>query len=152
MGRALGDNLLNLDLYDLAGEALSQMGVDLEEVRVMEVDAALGNGGLGRLAACFLDSLATLGLPGYGYGINYEFGLFKQEIDNGHQKEKPDHWRQEETPWLIEHADRLALFPYMGGSSILGMPPETIMPFGWIGRFSLECPAIFLLWDTAAKR
>ena len=68
------------------------MGVDLDAVEASERDAALGNGGLGRLAACFLNSLATLGMPGYGYGINYEYGLFRQEIDHGEQKEKPDNW------------------------------------------------------------
>ena len=93
VGRSLGNNLLNLGLLDVCRQALMDLGVDLEEVRGAEADAALGNGGLGRLAACFLDSLATLGMPGFGYGINYEYGLFKQEIENGYQKEKPDHWR-----------------------------------------------------------
>src|SRR5947208_15142247 len=90
IGRLLGTNLQNLGLLDLCQEALLRMGVDLEELREEESDQALGNGGLGRLAACFLDSLATLGMPGYGYGINYDHGLFRQEIDNGYQKEKPD--------------------------------------------------------------
>ena len=81
MGRSLGNNLCNLGLFDACKDALAKMGVDLEEIREREPDAALGNGGLGRLAACFLDSLATLGMPGFGYGINYEYGLFKQEID-----------------------------------------------------------------------
>src|SRR6185295_6899513 len=91
-----------------------EMGVDLEEVREREPDAALGNGGLGRLAACFLDSLATLGMPGFGYGINYEYGLFKQEIDAGNQKERPDAWRALGTPWLIERADEAVLIPVYG--------------------------------------
>ncbi len=114
MGRSLGNNLYNLGIFDLCKEALIKMGVDIEEVRETELDAALGNGGLGRLAACFLDSLATLGLPGYGYGINYEFGLFKQEIDNGYQKEKPDHWLSGETPWLMERLDEACIVPVYG--------------------------------------
>lgn len=98
MGRSLGNNLYNLGLYDSFSTALSKMGADIDELRDREHDAALGNGGLGRLAACFLDSMATLGIPGYGYGINYEFGLFRQEIDNGYQKEKPDNWLDDGTP------------------------------------------------------
>ncbi|MDY6837850.1 MAG: glycogen/starch/alpha-glucan phosphorylase [Thermodesulfobacteriota bacterium] len=114
MGRALGNNLYNLGIFDLAKDALSDMGIDMEEIRNSEVDAALGNGGLGRLAACFLDSLATLGLPGYGYGINYEFGIFRQEIDNGHQKERPDHWYSEENPWLMERLEEACIVPVYG--------------------------------------
>jgi starch phosphorylase len=114
MGRALGNNLFNLGLFDLAKDALTDMGVDLEEIRDTEIDAALGNGGLGRLAACFLDSLAALGIPGYGYGINYEYGLFRQEIDNGYQKERPDHWYGDETPWLLERHHEACVIPVYG--------------------------------------
>ncbi len=114
MGRSLGNNLYNLGLFDLCREALQEMGFDLEEVREAEPDAALGNGGLGRLAACFLDSLATLDLPGYGYGINYEYGLFRQEIDNGYQKEKPDHWLEYGTPWEIKRPDEAFTIPVYG--------------------------------------
>ena len=115
MGRSLGNNLCNLGIFDLCKEAAEKMGIDFEEVLERgEYDAALGNGGLGRLAACFLDSLATLGMPGYGYGINYEFGLFKQEIENGYQKEKPDHWLREKTPWQIERADEACIIPVYG--------------------------------------
>src|SRR6185436_12696215 len=92
MGRALGNNLTNLGIYDQAKAVLTELGDDLEELQSLEPDAALGNGGLGRLAACFLDSLATLDMPGFGYGINYEFGLFRQTFVNGYQHEKPDHW------------------------------------------------------------
>ena len=91
MGRSLGNNLINLNLYDEARAIVSELGVDLEEIADLEPDAALGNGGLGRLAACFLDSLATLDYPGFGYGINYEFGLFRQSFVNGYQHERPDH-------------------------------------------------------------
>ncbi|HKP14142.1 MAG TPA: glycogen/starch/alpha-glucan phosphorylase [Blastocatellia bacterium] len=114
VGRSLGNNLLNLGLLDVCRQALLDLGVDLEEVRETEPDAALGNGGLGRLAACFLDSLATLGMPGFGYGINYEYGLFKQEIENGYQKEKPDHWRAHGSPWLIERPDEACIIPVYG--------------------------------------
>jgi starch phosphorylase len=115
MGRSLGSNLYNLGIYDLCKEALAKMDIDLEELEEgNEYDAALGNGGLGRLAACFLDSLATLGMPGYGYGINYEYGLFKQEIDNGYQREKPDNWLREKTPWQIERPDEACIIPVYG--------------------------------------
>ena len=114
MGRSLGNNLYNLGLFDSFSKALSKGGSDLEELRGQEHDAALGNGGLGRLAACFLDSMATLGLPGYGYGINYEFGLFRQEIDNGYQREKPDNWLGDGTPWQIECPEAACLIPVYG--------------------------------------
>ena len=105
VGRSLGNNLMNMGVYDTCRDALGGLGVDLEDLREVESDAALGNGGLGRLAACFLDSMATMGMPGFGYGINYEYGLFRQEIENGFQKEKPDHWRAAYSPWLIERTD-----------------------------------------------
>ncbi|HET8654445.1 MAG TPA: glycogen/starch/alpha-glucan phosphorylase [Longimicrobiaceae bacterium] len=106
MGRALGNALLNLDLEDATREALLPLGYRLEELQEMEPDAGLGNGGLGRLAACYLDSMATLELPGYGYGIRYEHGIFRQRIVNGHQAELPDNWLHDENPWEIERPDR----------------------------------------------
>lgn len=105
MGRSLGNNLYNLGILDMCRDALLKLGADLEEVQEREPDAALGNGGLGRLAACFLDSLATLDMPGFGYGINYDYGLFKQEIHNGYQKEKPDHWLEYGNPLEVKRAD-----------------------------------------------
>jgi len=114
IGRLLGSNLSNLGLYDRFREALLDLGVVVEDVRELEDDAALGNGGLGRLAACILDSMATLGMPGYGYGINYQFGLFRQEIRNGYQREKPDHWSGEESPWLIERPEEACVVPLYG--------------------------------------
>jgi len=102
MGRALGNALLNLDLEATTAEALRNLGLALEEVRELENDAGLGNGGLGRLAACFLDSCATLQLPVTGYGIRYEYGMFRQKIDHGRQVEEPDHWLQNGNPWEIE--------------------------------------------------
>ena len=114
MGRSLSNNLYNLGLFALCQEALHALGVDLSMVEESERDAALGNGGLGRLAACFLDSLATLDMPGYGYGIHYEYGLFQQEINNGYQQEKPDNWLASGTPWEIERIDEACLIPVYG--------------------------------------
>ncbi len=113
-GRFLAGNLTNLCLHDLCGETLGQMGVDLDAVVASERDAALGNGGLGRLAVCILDSLATLGMPGYGYGINYEYGLFRQEIHDGDQKERPDNWLAIRTPWQIQQPEETCLVPVYG--------------------------------------
>ena len=114
MGRSLGDNLSNLRLEELCREVLARFGVSLDEVLDSESDAGLGNGGLGRLAACFLESLATLGMPGYGYGIDYEYGLFKQEIVNGFQREKPDRWKANGTPFQIEHPEEAISIPMYG--------------------------------------
>jgi glycogen phosphorylase len=114
VGRSLENNLSNLGLLEEARAAIAGAGGDLEAVFAAEPDAALGNGGLGRLAACFLDSMATLGIPGQGYGINYEFGLFRQEIDNGNQREKPDHWLAFGTPWQIERPEEAVLVPCYG--------------------------------------
>ena len=115
MGRALGNNLTNLGLYDDAKAVLAELGVDFDEIESLEHDAALGNGGLGRLAACFLDSLASLDMPGFGYGINYEFGLFRQTFMNGYQHEKPDHWLDEDgSPWLIDRAGDAVAVPVYG--------------------------------------
>jgi len=113
-GRLLTNNLANLGLYDVCCDALHQMGVELQDVAEIERDPALGNGGLGRLAACFLDSLATLDMPGYAYGINYEYGLFRQEIDDGYQKEKPDNWLAFASPWEIARPDEACLVPVYG--------------------------------------
>ena len=99
MGRTLMNSLLNLSLDVPTRKALNTIGVELEEVRSMEYDAGLGNGGLGRLAACFLDSMATLNLPGFGYGIRYEYGMFMQTIEGGRQIEHPDNWLRYGNPW-----------------------------------------------------
>jgi starch phosphorylase len=114
IGRSLGMNLYNLGILEACQEALHRLGVDLDELHESEADAALGNGGLGRLAACFLESLATLGMPGYGYGIRYDYGLFKQELDNGYQKEQPDHWLDQGTAWQIERRDEVCAVPVYG--------------------------------------
>ena len=101
IGRLLGTNLYNTGLYDVTVEAVRSLGLDFEAIRGSEEDMGLGNGGLGRLAACFLDSLATHDYPAIGYGIHYEFGLFKQEFVNGHQVERPDNWAMYGDPWEI---------------------------------------------------
>ena len=114
IGRSLSNNLINLGIYDLCKDALEKIGIQLSDLIETESDAALGNGGLGRLAACFLDSIATLGMPGFGYGINYEFGIFKQKIVNGYQVEQPDYWLREESPWLIEKSHEVCIVPLYG--------------------------------------
>jgi glycogen phosphorylase len=114
LGRSMSNNLYNLGLFGTMDKAFSDIGLRLSDVLEMEPDAALGNGGLGRLAACYLDSMATLHMPGYGYGINYEYGLFRQEIDKGYQKEGPDFWASEHSPWLIEHLDQAQMIPVYG--------------------------------------
>ena len=105
MGRALGNNLINLTYYDAVKEALDELGFDLNLIEDQEPDAALGNGGLGRLAACFLDSLATLGYPAYGCGIRYRYGMFKQAIKDGYQIELPDDWLKDGNPFEIKHPE-----------------------------------------------
>ncbi|MFH1021308.1 MAG: glycogen/starch/alpha-glucan phosphorylase [Pseudomonadota bacterium] len=114
IGRSLGNSLINLGFYDEMAGVLQEMGYDLEEIREEEDDAALGNGGLGRLAACFLDSLATLGVPAYGYGIRYEYGLFYQHIVDGFQMEHPDNWLRYGTPWEYERPQNLYPVRYYG--------------------------------------
>ena len=114
VGRALDNNLLNLGIREEARRVMAGRGYDLDDLLEREPDAALGNGGLGRLAACFLDSMATLGMAGWGYGICYEYGLFRQEIVEGRQREQPDAWRAAGTPWLFPHPGESIVVP-MGG-------------------------------------
>jgi starch phosphorylase len=114
VGRSLANNLHNMGLFDSARELFAGFGVELADVLDDEPDAALGNGGLGRLAACFLDSLATLHLPGYGYGINYEYGLFRQEVFNGGQRERPENWLTFGTPWQICRPSECVQVPVYG--------------------------------------
>ncbi len=114
MGRALGNNVINFKLQDSVEQALDGLGVDWEELREVEVDAGLGNGGLGRLAACFLDSLATLQIPAMGYGLRYNYGIFRQTIENGYQVEHPDHWLQNGNPWEIARPELRVPVRYEG--------------------------------------
>ncbi|MGR9115937.1 MAG: glycogen/starch/alpha-glucan phosphorylase [Gammaproteobacteria bacterium] len=105
MGRALSNAMLNLDVNDAVSHAMYDLGIEIEEIISAEMDAGLGNGGLGRLAACFMDSCATLQLPVIGYGLRYEYGMFTQSIVNGEQVEKPDHWLRHGNVWEIERLE-----------------------------------------------
>ncbi|MDH3347478.1 MAG: glycogen/starch/alpha-glucan phosphorylase [Desulfobulbaceae bacterium] len=114
IGRSLGNSLINLGLDDVVNKSLANLGFDLFDIREEEEDAALGNGGLGRLAACFMDSIATMRIPAYGYGINYEYGLFHQKIINGFQVESPDNWLRFGTPWEYERLKPLYPISFKG--------------------------------------
>ena len=151
IGRLLADSLRNLGLYQTAAEAMEMLGVDAEAVLKVEPDAALGNGGLGRLAACLLDSMATLGIAAFGYGIRYEHGLFKQGLDDGWQVERPEDWLAFGNPWEFERAE--AVYPvrlyghvreerdekgqrhrvWDGGQRVLAVAYDTPV-VGWGGR------------------
>lgn len=116
MGRMMQNMMVNIDMESKYKDALMEIGYNLEDLYEEETDAALGNGGLGRLAACFLDSLATLEIPAWGYGIRYDFGIFKQEIKDGKQVEIPDFWLKQGNPWEIERSD--VVYPVrFGGTS-----------------------------------
>jgi len=114
IGRALSNHVLNLDLDEASRNALEGFSHTLEEVAEQEPDAGLGNGGLGRLAACFMDSCATLNLPVMGYGIHYEYGMFRQRIENGYQKEDPDNWLRDGNPWEVERSEFTCRVPFGG--------------------------------------
>jgi len=105
MGRFMGNAMLNLSLTDTVGDALSELGIDINMAEETEPDPGLGNGGLGRLAACFLDSLSTMGYAAYGCGIRYHYGIFEQHIENGFQVERPDNWLQHGDPWGVRHEE-----------------------------------------------
>ncbi len=105
MGRALGNNMINLKMYKEVKEALGEIGLNLDEIEDQEPDPALGNGGLGRLAACFMESLATLGYAAYGCGIRYRYGMFKQQISDGFQVEVPDNWLKNGYPFELRRPE-----------------------------------------------
>lgn len=121
IGRSLENNLHNLGLFDILKEIKIEglPDITLEEVFDAEYDPALGNGGLGRLAACYLDSMASLGIPGFGYGINYQFGLFKQKFENGYQIEQADTWLCEDSPWQFPRHDRTVTVPIYGDVEVI---------------------------------
>lgn len=165
MGRLLVNNLVNLGILDSCRTALAEMGQDLENIVDEGPDLGLGNGGLGRLAACFMDSLATLDLPAVGYGINYEFGLFRQKFIDGQQAESPDEWRRFGSPWEIcrpEYAVEIPLYGHVemqfdevgngrpvwtGTRSILGVPWD--IPAVGYGGNSVN---YLRLWESKASR
>ncbi|WP_118183701.1 glycogen/starch/alpha-glucan phosphorylase [Paraburkholderia phosphatilytica] len=117
IGRTFTNALLALGIYDQMNEALASMGVDMASLVNLEPDAALGNGGLGRLAACFLDSMATLGIPGFGYGIRYEYGMFRQQIVEGEQLETPDYWLRAGNPWEFPRPE-VQYIVHFGGRTV----------------------------------
>ena len=123
MGRALSNNLINTGILDQVKEVLKDMNIDYDMVEDEEPDAGLGNGGLGRLAACFLDSLATLEYPGHGYGIRYQYGMFEQKIVNGEQVEYPDVWLRHRDPWEVKRSD-LSVTVRFGGQIKYGKTPD----------------------------
>ncbi|MRR09114.1 glycogen phosphorylase, partial [bacterium] len=114
IGRLLRNNLLNLQLEEACQDAMDDLGLDLEELEGQEWDAGLGNGGLGRLAACYLSSMATKGLPAYGYGIRYDYGIFFQRIVNGQQVETPDNWLRYGNPWELPRPEFLYTVKFYG--------------------------------------
>ncbi|TDL76364.1 glycogen/starch/alpha-glucan phosphorylase [Peribacillus frigoritolerans] len=114
LGRLLGQNLLNLGIHEVVLEGFADLGIDLEEIEESEADAGLGNGGLGRLAACFLDSLASLNLPGHGLGIRYKHGLFDQKIVDGYQVELPEQWLRHGNVWEVRKPDQAIEIPFWG--------------------------------------
>jgi starch phosphorylase len=131
MGRALCNAIVNLDIENVVSDAMHGLGLSLEEMRELEPDAGLGNGGLGRLAACFLDSMATLQLPAYGYGIRYEYGIFFQHIRDGWQVETPDNWLRYGNPWEIEHPEDL--YPVRFYGRVGSAPgPDGRLRFEWL--------------------
>ena len=124
MGRALGNNLMNLGLYHEIQDELKALGIQLNFLEEAEEDAGLGNGGLGRLAACFLDSAATMNVPLQGYGIRYDFGIFKQYFEDGFQKEMADHWLKNGDPWSIRRINEAVRVHFEDGD-VLAVPYDT---------------------------
>ncbi len=131
IGRALTNTLLNLDVYDECRQVLDELGISREAISELEMDAALGNGGLGRLAACFLDSMATLRLPGYGYGIRYEYGMFYQRLNRGAQVEYPDNWLRYGNPWEFPRPE--VLYPvHFGGRVVQYKDEQGHAAYAWV--------------------
>ncbi|NLE65720.1 MAG: glycogen/starch/alpha-glucan phosphorylase, partial [Elusimicrobia bacterium] len=142
IGRLLGNYMFNIGKEKDIESALTEMDISLDKIRACEMDAGLGNGGLGRLAACFLDSMATLGIPAYGYGIRYDYGIFNQKIVNGSQVELPDEWMRNGNPWEIprpEYVVKVNFYgridrssnvasPWVGTEAVLAVPYDIPIP------------------------
>jgi glycogen phosphorylase len=143
LGRALGNNLINVGLWDETRAALKELGTELTDILEFEPDAGLGNGGLGRLAACFLDSMATLDIPAVGYGIRYEFGIFKQDIVGGYQVERADEWLKFGNPWEIVRPDRMVPVRFFGHVEQSKLPSGKI-----VSRWSGGNTVLGVPWDT----
>jgi len=162
IGRLLGNNVINLKIEDLCRDAMKEIGLDWNTLRNYESDAGLGNGGLGRLAACFLESLSTLKYPAVGYGLRYDFGIFKQRITNGWQVEKPDAWLKHGYPWEIAHPEfsfkvlfdgRTEAQPSEGGVRWRWVPGKTVigMPFDLpVVGYGGEVVNTLRLWSARA--
>lgn len=135
IGRLLGNNVINLKLEERCRAAMAELGLQWEALRDHEVDAGLGNGGLGRLAACFLDSMATLGLPAIGYGLRYDFGIFNQRIVNGYQVEQPDEWLKLGYPWEIAHPE--FSFPVQFEGRVESHPGPNGRVWNWVDTKTL---------------
>ncbi|MFN8674073.1 MAG: glycogen/starch/alpha-glucan phosphorylase [Candidatus Sericytochromatia bacterium] len=119
MGRALMNSVINLDIFDECKDALADLGIEINEIEDIELDAGLGNGGLGRLAACFLDSLTSLNYPAFGYGIRYEYGIFEQKLHDGYQTEFPDNWLRYGNCWELPRPEFIYLIPFYGEVKLL---------------------------------
>jgi starch phosphorylase len=140
MGRTLGNAVLNLGMEEVVEKAIYDLSLDMEEIRNMELEAGLGNGGLGRLAACFLDSMATLQLPAYGYGIRYDYGMFHQTIKNGFQHENPDNWLRLTNPWEIARPEYTVTVQFKG-RVVTRKNPQGNVVFEWVDTEDvLACP------------
>ena len=131
IGRLMGTNMYNLGIEKQSKEALEELGLDIEKLRDEEVDAGLGNGGLGRLAACFLDSMATLGIPAHGYGIRYDYGIFNQKIKDGFQMELPDDWLRNGNPWEFARPENTVKIGFYGRTEMY-QDPKGQLQVKWI--------------------
>jgi len=156
IGRTLSNAMIAEGIYDVAQKALAELNVDLEEIIEKEVDPGLGNGGLGRLAACFMDSLATLAIPAMGYGIRYEYGMFRQKIENGQQVERPDDWLEKGAPWeFMRPSKRFSIdfggHIYFEGKKCIWSPAEKVTALAYdqmIPGYKNNSASTLRLWSA----